>query len=132
MQVRGARFIKGKYEKIVCSLVVVNGSKLKLLIILLMMPSLAFASGDFILPTLFIQIGSFIAFVIFAIFIQMKLIGKFLLTWVYFITLFLVWYLFSGKPFLENIIIINFCIAFIPVVTVCFAWFMLKSRFKKI
>ena len=104
--------------------------KLKLFALLLIMPSLAFASGDFVLPTLYLQLGSIVIVVFFIVFIKLQRKGKLILVWVYLGTVFLIWYLIGNMPFLENEERINLYIGLIPIMTVLVAFAMLFKWFK--
>lgn len=108
-----------------------NKGKLKLSIILSMLPSLAFASGDFILPALYLQLGSIVIFILFVSFMKLQRTGKLILVWVYFGTVFLIWYLIGNLPFLKNEERINLYIGLIPVINTIVAFAMLHRWFKK-
>ena len=109
-----------------------NAGKLKLSAILLMLPSLAFASGDSILPTLYLQFASIVVFFVFILFVKLRIVAKLILVWVYVVTVFLIWYLTRNLPFLGNEKSFDLSIGVIPIVTVLIAFALLYRRFNKI
>ena len=99
-----------------------------LLLFLLLLPTLAFASGNEIIPTLWLMAGSLLLFFQVLFFVRLPLAKKAVLAAVYLLTMWAVLYGSSWLPFLNNLVDFNLTIAIGPVCTTVATWFLLHRR----
>lgn len=85
-----------------------------LLVILFLVPINAFAHGEEVLLTFFIQGVSIIIFLIIIIAIKVDFKRKLVLTGMYFLFLFATFYLVNSWPYRENMNKINLLVALVP------------------
>lgn len=105
-----------------------NDKKIPFSIILILLPIFAFASGDEII-SLFYSIGaSIIVFLIALIALKLNYSAKFILTVVYVLTLFFLFYLTSDIPYRDNMNIINLCFGLTPIGTCLVTFLILRLR----
>jgi len=98
--------------------------------ILFLIPVSAFAHGEEVLLTFFIQAVSIIFFLIIIIAIKVDLRRKLILTGIYFLTSFATFYLTNSWPYRENMNKINLLVALVPAIIFVIAFLALKSRLK--
>lgn len=109
--------------------------KRALLCIFLTLPLGAFAHGEEILFVFYSTAVSIIICLIILYFINLKIVGKFILWIVYIITIGLLFYSLKNinyGEYLDKITLINLRLFFIPALTVTLAYFLIRSKFKKI
>ena len=95
---------------------------------LLLIPISAFAHGEEVLVTFFIQAVSIIIFLVIIIAIKVDIKRKLILTGVYFLSSFATFYLTNDWPYRENMNKMNFLVAFVPATSFFITFLVLKSR----
>ena len=105
-----------------------NQRTTSLLLFLLLLPTLAFASGNDILPTIYLMAGSLLLFFGVLLLIRLPLTEKMVLAAVYPLTMWAVLHSSDWLPFLNNLIVFNLTVGIMPVLTTVAAWLMLKRR----
>jgi len=106
----------------------IKDKKIPFSIIIILLPIFAFASGGEVL-SLFYSIGiSVIFFFIALIVLKLRYSEKFILTTVYILTLFLLFYLTSDIPYRDNMNTINLYFGLIPIGTCLITFLILRLR----
>jgi uncharacterized membrane protein len=85
-----------------------------LLLVLVLMPSLAFAHGEEVLNIIFIQIVSVVLFGVIIAAVKINSKGKVILTCVYIISTLVIWIISGTIPYNDNMRAINFTVAIGP------------------
>jgi hypothetical protein len=109
-----------------------KSKKLKLLGITLMTPFTVFASGQYVLPALLIDLILFILIISLIFRLKITWIGKLILFLMYFASMYLLFNLIDQVNYLENLSLINFGSAVLPTTTVFLAYQLIKGKFKKL
>ena len=98
------------------------------LLLLLLLPTLAYAHGEEVLYTLFLGVGSLIVFFIAILIVPATYPEKAVLVTVYLLTLGVVICLTSNLPYLANMRLINTIICLAPPVACAIAFLLLWNR----
>jgi len=106
--------------------------KIPFSIILILLPIMAFASGDDVLTSFYVIGASIIFFLVVLIALKLNNSGKSILVIVYFLTLLLIFYLTSDIPYRDNMNTINLCLGLIPIAMSLVAFLILRVINKKI
>ncbi|GGF09817.1 hypothetical protein [Hymenobacter cavernae] len=85
-----------------------------LLLLLLLLPLGAFAHGEEILETVFLQISSFFLFLVTVLLIRISYAKKALLVTIYLLATFLVWRLTDEWPYYDTRRLINVLVGAVP------------------
>ncbi|HTD97865.1 MAG TPA: hypothetical protein VK668_01195 [Mucilaginibacter sp.] len=101
------------------------------LAILLLIPVIVFAHGEEVLITFAIQVISIIIFLILLLVIKLTYLKKFILAVIYFLTVYLSFHFVNDIPFRENMSMINFTVAIVPLACASLAYLILKSSATK-
>lgn len=109
-----------------------RNKKQAFLFILLVMPLMLFAHGEEVLYTIFIQIISIIVSLTILVIIKLDSNQKAILAGVYFLTVIVVFGSTSTIPYRNNTNIINFSVAFVPVIVGLITYIILKLNSKTI
>ena len=102
-----------------------------LLLSLLLLPTVAFASGNEIIPTIILMGGALLLFFAVLLLVRLPLTEKIVLAAVYPLTMWAVLYSSSWLPFLNNLVVFNLTVGIMPVFTTVTTWLLLKKLFRK-
>src|SRR5690349_6916575 len=106
----------------------VKDKHLGILSIFLLTPLTAFASGQYVLTGLFIDLLVFIEFLVGVFKINLKWTGKLILTIVYIATMIILFYLIEQVDYLENMNLINVASALVPVTALYLTYLTIKTK----
>lgn len=98
------------------------------LCILLIMPAVAFAHGEEVIYTLFIQIISIIICLIILISVKVSSTSRAILLGIYLLSVIAVFYFINNLPFRHNMLLINLSVAFIPFIISILTYLILRLR----
>lgn len=102
-----------------------------LFVILVILPLVAFAHGEEVLISVFIEMGLFITILTILWALKWKIVGKLLLFTIYILSTFLSFYLISGISYTNNMGLINLIIVIVPSLIVYLSYSKLKNKFTK-
>jgi hypothetical protein len=88
----------------------------------LVIPSVAYASGGDILSLIWIELGLFIAILIFAFVSKLALKYRAIVFFTYVISVIVAMWLTSSLPYSDNLILINGTSIIFPIAACAFAW----------
>jgi hypothetical protein len=106
--------------------------KLRLLGLLFMTPLTVLASGQFMLPALFVDLLLLGLVTVLIFGLKIKWTGKLILLAIYLTALFLTMYLFDVSDYLENEKIVLVTSAVLPPTILYLSYQLIKDKFKKI
>ncbi len=104
---------------------------LRLLGLFIITPLTVLASGQYIIPSLLIDLGLFILIMIIIFTLKITWTGKLILFLSYLAAMFLLFYLLDQLNTLEDITLVNIESALLPPVIVYVTYRLIRDRFKK-
>jgi hypothetical protein len=110
-----------------------NDEKLKrtLATITFLTPLIAFAHGEEVLVTMFLEFGLLVGFISSLAFAKIRIAGKLIIGALYLSALAIVDILTRDWPYRENMALINFLVVIIPSTVFLLSYFGLRKRFNK-
>ena len=99
-----------------------------LLLLLLLSPTLALASGNDIIPTLYLFAGSLVLAFALLLALRLPIAEKVILAAIYLLTMWAVLYGIKDLPFTENRAFVNSAIGLAPALTTVGTWLLLRRR----
>ena len=106
-------------------------NKLAIIFSLILIPGVLLASGNDIIGPTLLELGTFILFCLFLLFIKIKLAAKVILFGVYCLTVATILYFIKNIPYSENKVIIDFSLEVFPVLIMMLILLIWRRTFKK-
>jgi hypothetical protein len=100
--------------------------KWRLLGILILTPFSAFAHGEEVFYTFFIQLSSLLIFLVVLISLKISIRQKLIVTAAYLLAVFLTWYSINELPYRGNMSLINTLVSVVPVGVVLLTFLVLR------
>ena len=94
-------------------------------------PLTAFAHGEEVLTTIFIEFGLLVVFICILAFTKIKIEGKLIIGGLYLLATYLTFNQIENFPYRQNMSLINILVALIPSTVFFVSYFGLKKQFKK-
>lgn len=94
-------------------------------------PLTAFAHGEEVLMTIFLEFGLLVVFTLILAYVKIRIEGKLIIGGLYLLTAYLINKLFENWPYRQNMTLISLLVTLIPSTAFLVSYFGLRTRFKK-